>query len=211
MQFPLAKNIKQPVNEDRQCQQGNIEYRNEVAKRDESDRSQHCRDAKRQEDRIEEDEVKCGNSAAMRASTGVPDDAHFQEESGREHQRHNQADPEHYGRSPNGRFLRHRFSLKPEVIATRKSLPKRNHVAKEAVSAALPTNARQRSERICKPNDAPRTKPRPCVKTMLCDPEAALRFAIREIQHGIRKRKDRLCGCKFNRVVVNTECLHLWV
>ena len=63
----------------------------------------------------------------------------------------------------------------------------------------------------CKPNDDLKTNPRPCVKTMLCDPEAALRFAIREIQHGIRKRKDRLCGCKFNRVVVNTECLHLWV
>ena len=36
----------------------------------------------------------------------------------------------------NGRFLRHRFSPKPKVIATPISLPKRNHVAKEAVSAA---------------------------------------------------------------------------
>ena len=47
----------------------------------------------------------------------------------------------------NGRFLRHRFSPKPKVIATQNSLPKRNHVAKEAVSAALQTRTRQRSER----------------------------------------------------------------
>ena len=67
----------------------------------------------------------------------------------------------------NGRFLRHRFSPNQKVIATAISLPKRNHVAKEAVSAALQTSTRQRSERIYKPNDAPRTKPRPCVKTML--------------------------------------------
>ena len=66
--------------------------------------------------------------------------------------------------SHNGRFLRHRFSPKPKVIATQNSLPKRKHVAKEAVSAALQTKTRQRSERICKPNDAPKTKPRPCVK-----------------------------------------------
>ena len=72
------------------------------------------------------------------------------------------------GSSPNGRFLRHRFSPKPKVIATANSLPKRNHVAKEAVSAARQTKTRQRSERICKPCDAPRTKLRPCVKTMLC-------------------------------------------
>ena len=89
----------------------------------------------------------------------------------------------------NGRFLRHRFSPKPKVIATQNSLPKRNHVAKEAVSAALPTNARQRSERICKPNDAPRAKPRPCVKTMLAD--TALRLILnllardREIRTGV--------------------------
>ena len=55
--------------------------------------------------------------------------------------------------SYNGRFLRHRFSPKPKVIATPNSLPKRNHVAKEAVSAAWQTKTRQRSERICKPND----------------------------------------------------------
>ena len=73
------------------------------------------------------------------------------------------------GRSYNGRFLRHRFSPKPKVIATQNSLPKRNHVAKEAVSAAWQTKTRQRSERIRKPNDAPRAKPRPCVNTMLCD------------------------------------------
>ena len=70
--------------------------------------------------------------------------------------------------SCNGRFLRHGFFPKPEVIAIPNSLPKRNYVAKEAVSAAWQTRTRQRSERICKPNDAPTTKPRPCVKTMLC-------------------------------------------
>ena len=73
-------------------------------------------------------------------------------------------------RPHNGRFLRHRFSPKPKVIASQNSLPKRNHVAKEAVSAARQTKTRQRSERTCKPNDAPKTKPRPCVKTMLHDP-----------------------------------------
>ena len=72
-------------------------------------------------------------------------------------------------RSCNGRFLRHRFSPKLEVIAIQNSLPKRKHGAKETVSAALQTRSRQRSERICKPNDVPRTKPRPCVKTMLRD------------------------------------------
>ena len=72
-------------------------------------------------------------------------------------------------RSHNGRFLRHRFSPKPTNVASQNSLPKRNHVAKEAVSAAWQTRTRQRSERSCKPNDAPRTKPRPCVKTMLGD------------------------------------------
>ena len=55
------------------------------------------------------------------------------------------------GSSPNGRFLRHRFSMKAKVIATQISLPKRNQVAKEAVSAALQTRTRQRSELICKP------------------------------------------------------------
>ena len=75
-----------------------------------------------------------------------------------------------FGHRPdNGRFLRHRFSPKSKVIAIQNSLPKRSNVAKEAVSAAWQTKTRQRSERICKPNDAPRTKPRPCVKTMLCD------------------------------------------
>ena len=38
--------------------------------------------------------------------------------------------------SHNGRFLRHRFSPKPTSVATPNRLPKRNHVAKEAVSAA---------------------------------------------------------------------------
>ena len=33
----------------------------------------------------------------------------------------------------NGSFLRHRFSPKPTSVATPNSLPKRNHVAKEAV------------------------------------------------------------------------------
>ena len=49
--------------------------------------------------------------------------------------------------STNGRFLRHRFSPKPTNVATPNSLPKRIHVAKEAVSTALQTNSRQRSER----------------------------------------------------------------
>ena len=48
-----------------------------------------------------------------------------------------------------------------------KQFTKRNNVAKEAVSAAWQTGTRQRSERICNPKDAPRTKPRLCVKTML--------------------------------------------
>ena len=47
----------------------------------------------------------------------------------------------------NGRFLRHRFSTKSKSVATLISLPKINHVAKEAVSTALQTNTRQRSER----------------------------------------------------------------
>ena len=46
----------------------------------------------------------------------------------------------------NGRFLRHRFSPKPTSVATSNSLPKRNHVAKEAVSAAWQTKARHRSD-----------------------------------------------------------------
>ena len=50
-----------------------------------------------------------------------------------------------------------------------KQFTKRNHVTKEAVSAAWQTKTRQRSERICTPNHAPRTMPWPCVKTMLCD------------------------------------------
>ena len=50
--------------------------------------------------------------------------------------------------SANGRFLRHRFSPKPRNVATENSLPKRNHVAKEAVSAAWQTSRRQRSEPI---------------------------------------------------------------
>ena len=47
----------------------------------------------------------------------------------------------------NGRYLRHRFSPKQTNVATPNSLPKRIHVAKEAVSTALQTNSRQRSER----------------------------------------------------------------
>ena len=72
-------------------------------------------------------------------------------------------------RSHNGRFLRHRFFSKPTNVAAQNSLPKRKHVAKEAVSAAWQTKTRQRSERISKPKDALTTKPRPCVKTMLAD------------------------------------------
>ena len=83
----------------------------------------------------------------------------------------------------NGRFLRHCFSPKPKVIATQNSLPKRIHVAKEAVSAAWQTRTRQRSERICKPNDAPKTKQRPCVKTMLGDPSGAVRSGCNSMSH----------------------------
>ena len=50
-------------------------------------------------------------------------------------------------RPHNGRFLRHRFSPKPTSVATQNSLPKRDHVAKEAVSTALQTKTRQRSDR----------------------------------------------------------------
>ena len=50
--------------------------------------------------------------------------------------------------SANGRFLRHRFSSKSTNVAAASSLPKRNHVAKEAVSAAWQTNTRQRSKQI---------------------------------------------------------------
>ena len=49
-------------------------------------------------------------------------------------------------------------------------------VAKEAVSAAMQTGTRQQSERICELIDAPRTKPRPCVKIMLADSEACLLY-----------------------------------
>ena len=75
-----------------------------------------------------------------------------------------------------GRFLRHRSSPKPTSVATPNSLPKRNHIAKEAVSAAWQTKTRHRSERQSKPNDAPKTKPRPCVKTMLADSERPARY-----------------------------------
>ena len=77
----------------------------------------------------------------------------------------------------NGRFLRHRFSLKPTSVATPNSLPKRNHVAKEAVSAAWQTTTRQRNQQHSKPNDAPKTKPRPCVKTMLADNQSTVSTA----------------------------------
>ena len=95
----------------------------------------------------------------------------------------------HHGRSCNGRFLRHRFSPKPTNVASQNSLPKREHVAKEAVSAAWQTRTRRRSERISKPNDAPRTKPRPCVKTMLA--------AMKRVNglHSIRSIQMRICEC----------------
>ena len=66
----------------------------------------------------------------------------------------------------NGRFLRHRFSPKPTSVAIPISLPKRTHVAKEAVSPARQIKAHQQSERQSKPNDFPATKPWPCVKTL---------------------------------------------
>ena len=45
----------------------------------------------------------------------------------------------------------------------------------------MPTRGRQRSDRIYTPKDAPTTKPRPCVKTMLCDGEVPKSSAIRVI------------------------------
>ena len=50
-----------------------------------------------------------------------------------------------FGRSCNERFLRHRFIPTPTNVATPISLPKRIHVAKEAVSAAWQTKTRHRS------------------------------------------------------------------
>ena len=46
----------------------------------------------------------------------------------------------------NGRLLRHRFSPKSKSVVTQNSLPKRNHVAKEAVSTARQTKKRYRGE-----------------------------------------------------------------
>ena len=79
---------------------------------------------------------------------------------------------------------------------------KRNHVAKEAVSAAWQTSTRQRSERICKPNDAPKTKPRPCVKTMLHDAE----LPVRSPSIVARKNRRNLFGQP--RVVRNQRTNH---
>ena len=59
------------------------------------------------------------------------------------------------------------------------SLPKRNHVAKEAVSTAWQTSPRHRNDQRGKPNDAPVAKPWPCVKSMLC----VERFVVNAIQH----------------------------
>ena len=95
----------------------------------------------------------------------------------------------------NGRFLRHRFSPKPKVVATTFSLPKRNRVAKEAVSAAWQTKTRQRSKRRGKPNDAPKAKPRPCVKTMLCDVGYAIRKWLWKLH--VAHRHFRRCLARF--------------
>ena len=67
------------------------------------------------------------------------------------------------------KVLRHRFSPKPTNVATPNSLPKKIRVAKEAVSAASQAKTHHQGVRRGKPNDAPTTKPRPCVKTMLGD------------------------------------------
>ena len=95
-------------------------------------------------------------------------------------------------RSPNGRFLRHRFSPKLTNVATPNSLPKRNHVAKEAVSAAWQTKTRHGSVERGKPNNTPTTKPRPCVKTMLCDAE--LRTSVHLLQ-SVKVRHHSVCDC----------------
>ena len=85
--------------------------------------------------------------------------------------------------SANGRVLRHRFSPKSENVATPISLPKRNRVAKEAVSAAWQTRTRHRRGRVGKPNDAPTAKPRLCVKTMLGDSAAETASRNDDIVH----------------------------
>ena len=82
----------------------------------------------------------------------------------------------------NGRFYDTAFSPQAKSVATPISLPKRNHVAKEAVSAAQPAKTRHRRVRHGKPNDAPTTKPRPCVKNMLCDRCATVDRPFREAQ-----------------------------
>ena len=84
-----------------------------------------------------------------------------------------------FSRADNGRVLRHRFSPKATSVATPISLPKRNRAAKEAVSAALQTKMHHRNDRHGKSNESPRTKPRPCVKTMLHDREAVERSPFR--------------------------------
>jgi len=64
--------------------------------------------------------------------------------------------------------------------ATPNSLPKIIRVAKEAVSAAWQSKTCDRSGQFVKPNDAPRTKPRPCVKTMLSGDEVPESVTIEE-------------------------------
>ena len=81
------------------------------------------------------------------------------------------------GRSPNGRFLRHRFSPKPKVIATSNQFTKKKQACQRGGVRGVANKPRQRSERRFKPNDAPRTKPRPCVKTMLADNQSTVSTA----------------------------------
>ena len=98
--------------------------------------------------------------------------------------------------SHNVRFLRHRFLPKTTSVATPNSLPKRNHIAKEAVSAAWQTKTRHRSGRCSKPNDAPRAKPRPCVKTMLCDATLHWRLPSEKRLQGSQQRCQLTSFCQ---------------
>ena len=77
------------------------------------------------------------------------------------------------GRSPNGRFLRHRFSPKPINVATAISLPKEHALPKRRCPRRGKPKRDNGAKERGKPIDAPRTKPWPCVKTMLYDRQSS--------------------------------------
>ena len=70
----------------------------------------------------------------------------------------------------NGRFLRHRFSPKPKVIATANSLPKKNTLPKRRCPRRCKPERDNGASGVSRPNIALTTKPRPRVKNMLGDP-----------------------------------------